>query len=339
MRVVVIGATGNVGTSVVDALCADPGVEHVVGVARRPGGLDLEGLEWARADIRSADLSALFRGADAVVHLAWLIQPSHRPDVLSSVNVAGSRRVFEAVREAQVPALVYASSVGAYAPGPKTELVGEEWPTTGIATSSYALHKATVERMLDEFEHAAPATRVVRLRPALTFKRSAADEIRRYFLGSIVPPAAADPRFIPVVPDIPRLRFQVVHTDDVAEAYRLAVTSEARGAFNVGADPVVDPAVLAELLGARRVPVPRRLARAALWATWRGHLQPTSEGWLDMALAVPLMSTDRVRRELGWSPRHDARATLVELLAGLRHREAIPTPVLAGDRTPAGAAR
>jgi UDP-glucose 4-epimerase len=339
MRVVVVGATGNVGTSVVQALCADPDVEHVVGVARRPGGFELDGLEWARADIRSADLAKLFRGADAVVHLAWLIQPSHRPDVLASVNVSGSRRVFEAVREAHVPALVYASSVGTYSPGPKTELVGEDWPTTGISSSSYALHKATVERMLDEFARAMPDTRLVRLRPALTFKRSAAAEIRRYFLGRIVPPAAADPRFIPVVPDIPRLRFQVVHTDDVAEAYRLAVTSDARGPYNVAVEPVLDPAVLAELLGARRVPVPRQLARAALWASWRGRLQPTSEGWLDMALAVPLMSTDRIRDELGWRPRHDARATLIELLAGLRRKEAIPTPVLAGGRTPAGAAR
>jgi len=339
MKVVVIGATGNVGTSVVRALCAAPDVEHVVGVARRPGGLDLDGLEWTRADIRSANLVELFGGADAVVHLAWLIQPSHRPDVLSSVNVDGSRRVFEAVREGRVPAFVHASSVGAYAPGPKNEPVAEDWPTTGISTSSYALHKATVERMLDDLERAAPETRVVRLRPALTFKRSAAEEIRRYFLGRIVPAAAADPRFIPLVPDIPRLRFQVVHTDDVAEAYRLAVTGDARGAFNVAADPVLDPPALAELLGARRLPVPGRVARAALWATWRGHVQPTSEGWLDMALAVPLMSTDRIRRELGWSPRHDARATLLELLAGLRRREAIPTPVLAGTRTPAGARR
>jgi nucleoside-diphosphate-sugar epimerase len=338
MKVVVLGATGNVGTSVIRALCGDPDVDHVVGVARRPGGVDLAGLEWARADIRSADLTELFRGADAVVHLAWLIQPSHRPDVLSSVNVAGSRRVFEAVREARVPALVYASSVGAYSPGPKTELVGENWPTTGISTSSYALHKATVERMLDDLEHAAPGTRVVRLRPALTFKRSAAAEIHRYFLGRIVPAAAAEPRFIPVVPDMARLRFQVVHTDDVGEAYRLAVTRGVRGAFNVAADPAVDSAALADLLGARRIPVPRRLARAALWATWRGRVQPTSEGWLDMALAVPLMSTERIRRELGWSPQHDARVTLLELLAGLRRKEAIPTHVLAGDRTPAGVA-
>jgi UDP-glucose 4-epimerase len=333
VRIVVLGATGNVGTSVVRSLCGDPGVERVVGVARRPGGLELDKLEWQRADIRSHDLSALFDGADAVVHLAWLIQPSRRPDLMASVNVAGSRRVFEAVRDARVPALVYASSVGTYAPGPKTERVREDWPATGIATSSYALHKATVEGMLDEFERAAPDTRVVRLRPALIFKRSAGAEIRRYFLGPIVPAGAADPRWIPVVPDIARLRFQVVHSDDVAEACRLAVTQgAARGAYNVAAEPELDPDALAGLLGARRIPVPRRLARAALWSTWRAHLQPTSEGWLDMALSVPLMSTERIRGELGWAPRHDAGRTLLELMAGVRRGEAIPTAVLAGDR-------
>ena len=37
MRVVVVGATGNVGTSVVSALAADEAVESIVGLARRPG--------------------------------------------------------------------------------------------------------------------------------------------------------------------------------------------------------------------------------------------------------------------------------------------------------------
>jgi nucleoside-diphosphate-sugar epimerase len=328
MKIVVLGATGNVGTSVIRALASDPDVDRIVGVARRPGGLALDGLEWARADIRSADLTSLFAGADAVVHLAWLIQPSHRPDVLASVNVAGTRRVLEAVASAGVPRLVYASSVGAYARGPKRERVGEDWPATGTPTSSYAMHKAAVEALLDEFERGTPDTRVVRLRPALIFKRYAGVEIRRYFLGRMVPARAVDPRWIPVVPRIPRLRFQVVHSDDVGEAYRLAVTGDAHGAYNVAAEPEVDPALLAELLGARLVPVPARVARGVLWSTWRARLQPTSEGWLDMALAVPLMSTERLRSELGWRPRHDARSTLLELMGGVRRQEAAPTAVL-----------
>jgi hypothetical protein len=51
-----------------------------------------------------------------------------------------------------------------------------------------------------------------------------------------------------------------------------------------------------------------------------------------MALSVPLMSTERISSELGWAPRHVAGDTLLELMAGVRRREAIPTAVLAGDR-------
>src|SRR4051794_41639674 len=101
--------------------------------------------QWIGADIVSDDLVPIFTGADAVVHLAWLIQPSRDETKLHAVNVEGSRRVFDAVARAGVPALVYASSVGAYSEGPKDRRVDETWPTDGVATSFYSRHKAAVE--------------------------------------------------------------------------------------------------------------------------------------------------------------------------------------------------
>ena len=59
----------------------------------------------------------LFRDADAVVHLTWIVQPNHRQADLRAVNVGGSRRVHEAVAAAGVPILVHASAFGAYAGG------------------------------------------------------------------------------------------------------------------------------------------------------------------------------------------------------------------------------
>ena len=82
MRIVVVGATGNVGTSLLTALAGDPAVDSILGVARRSPELQVPKTEWAQADIRSDDLVPLFRGADAVVHLAWMIQPSHDLSVL-----------------------------------------------------------------------------------------------------------------------------------------------------------------------------------------------------------------------------------------------------------------
>jgi nucleoside-diphosphate-sugar epimerase len=329
MRVVVTGATGNAGTSVLQALMQDPAVQEIVGLARRRPQLTLPRTTWVAADVAVDDLEPHFRGADCVVHLAWLIQPSRDRATTRAVNVDGSRRVFEAVAESGVPSLVYASSVGAYSPGPKDRRVDESWPTGGIPTSFYSRDKASVERVLDRFEAAHPDVRVVRLRPGLIFKSQAASGIRRLFAGPLLPSVLVRRGLIPVVPAIDRLRFQAVHSLDIGDAYHRAVVSNARGAFNIAAEPVLDSQKLGELLGARPVPVSPRVLRGAMQASWKLRLQPSPPGWLDMALGVPLMDVTRAERELGWTATRTAGDALLELLDGMRRGDGIATAPLA----------
>jgi nucleoside-diphosphate-sugar epimerase len=334
MRVVVIGATGNVGTSVLDALAPEAAVEEIVAVARRAPHRMPPRTRFEAADVTRTDMVPILQGADAVVHLAWLIQPGRDEATTYRVNVIGAERVFRAVVEARVPALIYASSVGVYSPGPKDRPVDESWPTNGIQTSFYSRHKAAVERELDRLEREQPELRVVRLRPGLIFKREAATEIRRLFAGPLLPGALLRPELIPVVPDLERLRFQVVHSRDVGDAYRLAIINgDARGPFNVAADPVIGPRELAEMLHARPVKVPARILRAGAAAAYALRLTPTEPGWLDMGLGVPLMDTGRARRELGWTPQRAADDTLAELLAGMRSGSDLDTPPLARGTT------
>jgi nucleoside-diphosphate-sugar epimerase len=278
-----------------------------------------------------------FRGADAVVHLAWLIQPSRDLSLLWRTNVDGSTRLFRAVAEAGVPALVYASSVGTYSPGPKDDFVDESWPTAGVPTSFYARHKAEVERRLDRFEREHESIRVVRLRPALIFKREAASGIRRLFAGPFLPSPLLRRGLVPLFPDVPGLRFQAVHSRDVGEAYRLACMSDASGAFNVAADPVLDSKEIARLLEARAFPLSGATLRALAGLTWRLRLQPTPSGWIDLALGVPLMDSRRARRELGWEPIRTASEAFVELLDGIRESAGFETPPLSPEA--GGAAR
>jgi UDP-glucose 4-epimerase len=328
-RVVVTGATGNVGTSVLRALSADPSIGEIVGVARRLPQIGFARTRFVTADVARDDLATVFDGADAVIHLAWLIQPSRDRTLTRAVNVDGSRRVFDAIAAAGVPALVYASSVGAYSPGPKDRRVDESWPTGGIATSFYSRDKSAVERILDDFEVVHPKIRVVRLRPGLIFKADAASGIRRLFAGPLLPTALLRRGLIPIVPSMKRLHFQGVHSHDVGEAYRLAVLSgDARGAFNVAADPVLNPAELGRLLGARPIPVSPRVLRTLADVSWKLRLQPSPSGWLDMALGVPLMDTTRARDELGWHPEHTAGAALLELIDAMRRGDGLPTPPL-----------
>jgi len=328
MRVVVTGASGNVGTSVLEALGAEPQVSEIVGIARRIPEVAMPKVEWVGADVAEDALEPIFGGADAVVHLAWAIQPSRDESVTERINVEGSRRVFEATAAAGVPALVHASSVGAYSPGPKQRQVDESWPVDGIRTSFYSRHKAACETLLDGLEGRAPELRIVRLRPGLIFKAEAASEIRRLFAGPFLPGFLVRKQLVPLIPRVPRLRFQAVHSRDVGDAYRLAVVREVHGAFNVAAEPEIGVEELCEFFGARSFPLPAGALRGAAQLSWKLRLQPTSPGWLDLALGVPTMDTTRAHEELDWEPTVSSLDALGDLLQGMRHAEGGSTPPL-----------
>jgi UDP-glucose 4-epimerase len=328
MRVVVTGASGNVGTSVLASLGLDSSVEEIVGIARRLPRASFAKTTWRQADVSGDDLLPLFEGADVVVHLAWLIQPSRDEELTRRVNVEGSVRVFDAVARAGVPALVYASSVGAYAPGPTDRAVDESWPTTGVQSSFYSRHKAEVERKLDAFEAGHPEVRTVRLRPGLIFKGDAATEIRRLFMGPLLPSRLVRREWLPVLPYPSGLRTQAVHSSDVGEAYRLAVTQQVRGAFNVAADPVLDVGVLERALQAKAFELPVSVVRGAAWASWKLRMQPTSPGWLDMGMLTPIMDISRAHEELGWEAAITADQAVLELLDSVRRQAELDTPPL-----------
>ena len=259
VNVVVTGATGNVGTAVVDALRQSDEIERIVGVARRLPDTERQAdVTWVAADIARDDLTATMRGTDALVHLAWRFQPTRDRRQTWESNVVGSLRTFEAARSAGVRAIVHASSVGAYSPFDPADpdrRVDETWPTDAIPTAAYGTQKSYLERALDTFELVNPEVRVVRIRSAFVFQRAAAPEQRRIFAGPFLPGRLLRSPFLPLVPVPKNLRFQTVHAEDLAAAYLAAVLAPVRGAFNVAADPVI---------------------RARNWRTCCGHVSSRS---------------------------------------------------------------
>lgn len=329
MRVVITGATGMVGSTVTRVLAADPRVEEVVGLARRIPHVDVEGVTWRSADMRRDDLTAVFRGADAIVHLAWMIHPAWSPAATWAANVGGADRVLRAAAEAGVGMLAYSSSLGAYGPGPADRgPVGESWPTTGIPSLPYGREKAALEAMCARLAAERPEMRVVRLRAGFVMKRENAARMRQVMLGPL--PRAATSSRLPAMPWVPELKAQGVHADDFAEAFRLAVLGDARGAFNVVDETVMDARTVARLLGARAVRVPFPVARAAVSASFHARAQPTHPGWMDLLRDAPLLECGQAHRELGWRPRVAAESALSDLLGALSEKAEGDTPPLAG---------
>jgi nucleoside-diphosphate-sugar epimerase len=120
----------------------------------------------------------------------------------------------------------------------------------------------------------------------------------------------------------------MVHADDVAEAIVRALEGGVSGAFNLAADPPVSVLDIATALGARHVHVPRPVVRAAVSALWHARLQPVDPGWIDLAYDVPMLSSAKAARELGWHPSRPGAAVLDEVVAGMVAAEHGTTEIL-----------
>ncbi len=323
-KIVVTGASGNVGTGVLRALARTlPGTE-IVGICRRPPAAApaYGSVTWHRVDLSRGsavhDLAPAMQGADVVIHLALALQPTDDEDYLSRVNVAGTQAVLNAMAGAGVGQLVYASSLGVYAPG-ATNPVTEDWPHTGQQTSAYSRDKVAAEKLVDEFADAHPGVAVARFRPTLVVQRESAWEVQTLYLGPFVPRAVLKllrRRVLPVVPLPAGIALQFVHADDVGDAVVRMVQTRAAGAFNLAAD-ILDARALAGLVGGRPLVVNPRLVRTIVTALHAIHAVAVTPGWYDVAMNSPTMDISRAREELGWSPTRSSTVSAQELIDGL----------------------
>ena len=338
LRVAVTGASGNVGTALLRRLTAPgSGAADVRGLSRRipPDTAPYDGVRWFLTDLGEAAseqvLAEFLDGVDAVVHLAWALQPGRHPEALRRVNVEGTRRVVRAAVAAGVEHVVHMSSLGAYAPGASGTKVTEDWPTTGIPTSQYSRDKAEAERAVRELLGRHPEVVGAVVRPTLVLQPEAASEIGRYFLGPVVlglgralPPPLAHLLPLP----LPGLAVSFIHADDVADALERILDRRASGAFNLAAEPLMDGAAIAKTLGTVRIPTPAPVLRTALSAAFHARLVPTEPGWLDLGLHAPALDSSRARRLLDWAPARRGDEVLAEFVAALGRGDGGPGPLL-----------
>lgn len=320
LTVAVTGPTGEIGISAVTALERHPGVERIVGMARRPFDPAMQG--WTKTEYRRGDITvrddvdALVADVDVVVHLAFIIMGSR--DESSRVNLAGSRNVFEATVAAQrARRLVYTSSVAAYGyhsdnPSPITEDV----PPRGSPEHYYSEQKAACEAALADIVDGSPLEVYV-LRPCIVAGPKAtalADEMPWNQLPGVVKRVVqAMPMLKPPFPD-PGTPLQLVHHDDVAEAIALAATTSApTGAYNLAGDGVISMSNVAEALGARPVRVPKVAASAASEVIARMPFVPSALEWLHIGRTSVVMDTAKAKSQLGWTPKYDSAETLAAL--------------------------
>ena len=327
LTVAVTGPTGEIGKPFLRALDKARGVKKIVGMARRPFEPADMGLSkkvvYRRGDVtRREDVDKLVRGADVVVHLAFIIVAGSEES--REINLAGSRNVFEATAASKrAKRLVYASSVAAYGfhadnPQPLTEDV----PARGTEAHPYSAMKAEVESLL----HAIGDSDAYVFRPCIVAGPEApllVNSIPYVALGDRVPSAVrrlfdSVPILRPVLPD-PGVPIQLVHHDDVASALVAAVLGRGEpGTYNLAGPGEIRMKDLADELGYYTVPVPELAVDATAEVVSRLPFMPDEATWIEAARVPVLMDTAKARKKLRWRPKHDARETLAQTVAAAR---------------------
>ena len=169
LTVAVTGPTGTFGLALMPVLQADPRIERVIGIARRPFDPAARGwtkMDYRRGDVRDVEtLRTAFEGADVVVHLAFLIVGGAR-ETTRAINVEGTLNAFRAAAGAGAERFVYASSIAAYGFHADNPVgITEDWATRPADRLFYAQEKAELEHLLEEQAASHPGTALYLLRP------------------------------------------------------------------------------------------------------------------------------------------------------------------------------
>lgn len=311
--VLVTGATGLVGHHAVARLLRDGwSVRALVRDASRAAELGDQGVELHVGDTLDRESFArAARGCDVVVHAAAAVTPSGGWEAFSRPNVDGTRGAIAAATDAGAR-LVHVSSVAVYGGSTRYRAGGgrtdEESPPAPLAEHDfYARSKRDSEALVME-AHAAGRLWATAVRPCVvygTHDRQFVPRMARLIRRGVVPMVGGG-----------RSILSVVHAANVADGIVRAASSDIAGgrAYNLANDFEVTVENFfrwgADGLGVqlRRVPVPHGLARALLAAVVRlaplaGVRVPAlGAASLDFISRDNPFSSERSRRELGWTP-------------------------------------
>ncbi|HWH43955.1 MAG TPA: NAD-dependent epimerase/dehydratase family protein [Thermoleophilaceae bacterium] len=329
LTVAVTGPTGDLGVAVVGALHRSRQVKLIVGMARSPFDPAAEGwrkVEYRQGDVQDrASVADAVKGADVVVHLAFAILTAG--EATRSVNVEGSRTVFEEAVKAGADRICYASSVAAYGfHDDNPEWLDEDVPARGSDAHPYSAQKAEVERVLATVLKGRRKTTAWVFRPPIIAgprAQTLLDEIPYVRLSERMPDAVVRlldlmPALKPVLPD-PGTPFQLVHEDDVASAFLAGVLGKGEpGAYNIAPKDHITVSDLADAMGWYSVPVPDLAVDVTAEIVQRMPGLPDVASWVESVRRPVLLRTDRAQKVLKWKPRYSSRETLKALVDARR---------------------
>ena len=316
-RVLVTGADGFVGRSVVAGLARLPGIEAVLAqdVREVPAERRVAGVTYQVQDVRDPQLVQRMAEMriDSVVHLASIVTPGKASNRAFeySVDVEGTRNVLDACVATGVRHVVVSSSGAAYGyHADNPAWLTESDALRGNEVFAYAHHKRLVEEMLEQFRVVQPQLLQTVLRIGTILGEQVNNQITALF---------EKPRLIAIRgSDSP---FVFIWDEDVTGAMLHALGGTAQtGCYNLAGDGALTIHEIAALLGKKTRVFPAGLLKAILAVGSSLGVSRYGPEQLDFLRYRPVLLNTALKTQFGYQPGKTSRQAFDAFVAARAHQ-------------------
>jgi UDP-glucose 4-epimerase len=320
MKYLITGGSGYIGSRLVELLVNRDDTERIVITDLRAPAVPWPKTAYVEMDVRDRAMRSLLEAEepDALVHLAFVLNPMHDEQTMYDIDVNGTQNVLDAAAQAGTGHLLVASSTTAYGAWPDNPVpLTEQHPVRGMPNYEYARDKTEIDRMCQLWAAQYPERVMTIVRPCIVFGPSVNNYIVRFWVNA---------PFIPLI-DGGDCELQYVHEDDAIDALSRLLLDRHAGIFNLTGDGTVKLSEAAELAGLKTRELSFKTYRRLAAALWRLRF-PRAEappGQLDFLRYPWLASNEKLKKELDWQPRYTSRQTFEIALAAKGKLALAPT--------------
>ncbi len=306
--VAVTGAHSFLGLQIIKRLENDRRYLKVLAIDIRKPDIPMVKTQFYKLDLTlptaDAEIAQILHReeADTLVHLAFLSKPTHNSVWAHELEAIGTMHVLNACSACKIHKVIMWSLTALYGANPQNpNYLTETYKAKGTPRSRFFSDKLEAERLVRRFHQENSATVVTILRTASILGRQSNNYVSRYFSLPVVPMLMGHDPLV-----------QFLHEKDAVEIFKLSIDADFNGEYNVAGDGVLPLSTALALAGKITVSIPRFMALPAAQFLWMTQVLDTPPVFINFLRYLCVADCEKIKREMGFSPRHDIRDILAE---------------------------
>jgi UDP-glucose 4-epimerase len=314
---IALTGSGYKGRALLKWLEHDPRFPRVIYLNHKRPDITLKKAKFYRIDLTEtladAQIAEILKkeNVDTLVHTAMPVTPPHDMARAHELISVGSMYICNAASEAKVRKLILSSTADIYGAFPNNpNYLSEDHPPRAGANSSFLADKIDAENAFLKFAKRQPDRVVTILRYATILGPTIESFKTQYLSRPIVPTVLG---YDPMV--------QVIHEEDLLQAFKIVITEDHPGIFNIASRGVLPLSKVIKLMGKVNFPMLLVGLKSLVQILWYLDISPAPANRLDYLKYLCCVSTDKAERELGFKSKYSCKDAIFDFIGAERLRD------------------